>query len=135
MQPETTTPVTEETVVEQVASTEAEQSPEVQAAYFLRGALPAFRNNLDKLTGTQAKRVLSALMEAPLEQETPSFTTKDAQELFNLGLMISNAKFILFNVALDSELANNVEEEAKVAGAEAAAQIQSSNEENQVNAE
>jgi hypothetical protein len=125
MKPETTTPASEPTGSVTVANPEVEQTPEVQAAMFLHSALPMFRNQLDKLTGTQAKRVLSALMEAPLEKETPGFTTREADDLFALGLMISNAKFILFNVALkDKEITDKVEEEAAQAGAEAAANTQ-----------
>lgn len=112
----TTTPETVEEVPAQ--DTSFQNSPEVQAAMFLHRALPMFRIALDKLTGVQAKRVLSALMEAPLEKETPGFSTQEAEELFSLGLMISNAKFILFNVSLkDKELTDKMEEEAKVAGA------------------
>lgn len=71
----------------------------VEAVKFLHQALPTARMLVDNLTGVQCKRVLKALLETPLEQETPSFTTKGGLQLFNLGIMIQNAKFILFQGA------------------------------------
>jgi hypothetical protein len=116
--------VENETMEEKQSETKqpAEQvSLEIQAALFLHKALPAFKSQLDLVTGVQAKSVLYALAESPLEKKISGFTTKEAQQLFELGLIITNAKFILFNVALnDKEIANSVEEEAKKAGAEAA---------------
>lgn len=110
---------TEATATETPSSESASDgSPEIQAAMFLHKALPTFRRQLESVTGVQAKHVLSALAEAPLEKTVPDFTTKEATELFNLGLMITNAKFILFNVALkDKEITSSVEAAAKEAGA------------------
>lgn len=91
---------------------------EVQAARYLLTALPAFRNLSEKVTGTQARRVLNALIESPLEKNTPPFTTEEAQELFNLGLVITNAKFILFQASLkDNDITKNIEQQAIDAGA------------------
>lgn len=81
--------------------------PKVEAVMFLKSAIPSFRNRLNDdnvITGTQAKRILSALIESPLENETPSFTTKEAEDMFTLGLMITNAKHILFAEGLKQEL-------------------------------
>lgn len=101
--------------------TETQHPPEVQAAMYLHGALPAFRAQLEMVTGTQCKRVLSALMESPLEKTVPGFTTKQAEDLFIMGLNISSAKFILFTTALkDKDLAASSEADAIAAGTEAA---------------
>jgi len=91
--------------IEQPVAEEAkqEQPPEIQAAMFLQRALPTFRTQLDRVTGVQAKRVLEALIESPLEKEVPGFTTREAHDLFTLGTMIQNAKFVLFQVALKDE--------------------------------
>jgi hypothetical protein len=96
-----------------VEGTETTIQPEIEAAKFLSAALPQFRTKLEGITGNQAKRVLAALIESPLEKETPGFTTKEAEDLFMLGLYISNAKFILFNVSLkNQELTQNIEEKS-----------------------
>lgn len=90
---------------------------EVQAARYLITALPRFRGQLEKVTGTQAKRVLQALIESPLEKNTLPFTTPEALELFNQGLVITNAKFILFQASLkDDSITKNLEQQAQEAG-------------------
>lgn len=88
--------------------------PEVQAAMFIRGALPQVRQLIrsSKFTGVQAKAVLEHILESPLEDEAPEFTTVTASQIFQVGTMIQNSKFILFQVALkDSELTDKVEKE------------------------
>lgn len=110
---------------EPVVTPAATMSVEEQAARYLMGALPAFRHKLMRLEERnkhEVSRVLSALIEAPLEQETPLFTTKEANELYNLGLVITNAKLFLFNGALKVE--SVVEEATKNA-------VEESNKENQ----
>jgi len=107
---------------EQPAPQEEKMAPEMQAAYYLQGALPTFRSQLQKVTGVQGKRVLEALIESPLEQQVPGFTTKEAHDLYSLGTMIQNAKFILFQAALKDEKV--VEEVQQKAVEEAAAEVQ-----------
>lgn len=82
--------------------------PEIEAAKYLQGALPAFRRQLELVTGTQCKRVLAALAESPLENETPEFTTSEAEQLFTIGTLISNAKFILFQASYLFSIAKEV---------------------------
>ena len=82
------------------------QTPEAKCATFLFSALPAFRKyqkELEERNKTEVFRVLAALIEAPLEETTHSFTTERGQSLFNLGLEITNCKLILFNSALKME--------------------------------
>lgn len=115
-------------VVEQVSqetpAVAPEQTPEVQAALYIQQALPQFRRQLEKVTGTQAKRVLSALVESPLEKTVPGFTTQEAEQLFLMGTMIQNAKFLLFQVALkDQEIAKEVEQAAVEEGQKVAQQV------------
>lgn len=108
---------------EQVQEVPVEQTPEVQAALYIQKALPEFRRRLEGITGVQAKRVLSALVESPLEKTVPGFTTQEAEELFLMGTVIQNAKFILFNVALkDQEISKQVEEETIAEGKKVAEQ-------------
>lgn len=82
------------------------ETVEEQAVKYLMWAIPMFRTKLKALeehNRTEVGRVLSALIESPLEQETHHFTSDKAQDLFELGLVITNAKLILFNKALTVE--------------------------------
>lgn len=112
------------------------QEKTAEAVLFLRQALPAIRSMINNgtLTGTQAKRVLCALVESPLEQETPGFTTLEAQKVFNLACIIQNAKFVLFQGA--PELLSEVEKQAALEKAEEEAKNEkASSEENENSAE
>lgn len=103
---ETSSTSTEPASTETLVSTDATPEPapeldqEIQAAQYLQRAIPRFRNDLHSVTGIQAKRVLSALIESPMEQETAKFTTQGAYNLFESGSVITNAKFILFTASL-----------------------------------
>lgn len=111
------------------------QSPEMDAAQFIMVKLPVFRQMVDKITGVQAKRVLSRLVEAPLEDETGPFTTQDAADTYNLGMMIQNAKHILFLASIKAPDAEQVvqrgldEEKLKLEAAENASVNVSNNSE------
>ena len=100
--PESITPEVKPELTVQEAKATVEKSGELQAAEFLIGALPVFRNRLqgETITGVQAKRILLALVEAPLGNEEPSFTTSAAAGLYELGLQITNAKFIMFHMGM-----------------------------------
>lgn len=111
----------ENTIVEQTETLEQatpkelpEQPPEIQAAMFLQAALPKFNRDLDTVTGMQAKRVLSAITESPLEKTTPAFTTNEAAALFNLGMTIQNAKYILFTGAIKDAFLKILKEKANI---------------------
>jgi len=100
-----------EAATEQLTQEPVEEAPEVQAARFLTMGLPLFRTKQQELqekNKTEVFRVLAALIESPLEQETHSFTTPEGSNLFNLGLMIMSSKHVLFNHALND--AETVEE-------------------------
>lgn len=99
-QPIVVNPEQEQTVTPPQAPTD---SVEAQAARFLSERIPMFRLKLRKLEERnkhEVSRVLEALIEAPLEQETHRFTTERGNDLYQLGLMIFNAKLMLFNAAL-----------------------------------
>lgn len=102
----------------------------ISAVQYLHVAIPAARNMIehDLLTGTQAKRVLMALIEAPLEKETPEFTTLEAKKVFHIACMIQNAKYILFQGA--PQLLSEVEKEAALAKSTEEAKTENNNEGN-----
>jgi len=90
------------------SSPQTKVDPQIEAVMYLQGAIPAFRNQLEKTTGTQAKSVLMALTEAPLAEKSPEFTTQEALLLYNIGLQITNCKFILFQEAIKGKTAEEL---------------------------
>lgn len=104
----------ENTEQQTVENKEEVLAPEMQAVHYLMGAIPAFKRQLDRLTGVQAKNVLMAIIESPLEQHEHNFTTNESRNLFELGLNIESHKFLLFNTGLKNEqLVDEVLEQAK----------------------
>jgi hypothetical protein len=82
--------------------------PQMEAVMFLHQTMPVFRNLLDKVTGTQAKNVLMALTEAPLNDNPPKFTTPESLKLYNTGLQIVNAKFSLFQNVIKGKTSEEI---------------------------
>lgn len=92
-----------------------EQNSAEKIVLFLNSAIKEFRNTLNsgKITGTQVKVVLEALVEQPLEKETKKFTTVEANYLFNLGCEIEKHKFLLFQLALEDNVTKGMEKVEK----------------------
>lgn len=67
-----------------------------EAGQSLMGRIPAGRNMVDRLTGVQAKLVLKKIIESPLEDTLPQFTTQEAALCFQVALAVQSAKFFLF---------------------------------------
>jgi hypothetical protein len=80
------------------------------AVQFIHLHLPVFRQAMSKVTGVQAKAVLEAIVESPLEKDIKGFTTKEAMRLFELGIAINSAKYVLFQGSKNhyDELAQDV---------------------------
>lgn len=83
------------------------------AVQFIHATLNTFRNRVKNITGVQAKRVLEALVESPLEKEVSSFTTEEAVKCFELGIAINSAKYVLFQGSRNQydAIADEVEEQ------------------------
>lgn len=98
------------------------------AVQFIHGALPRFRDRIKDVTGVQVKRVLEAIIESPLEREIQSFTTKEAVKLFELGIAINSAKYILFQGSKNhyDELAGDIEQQMETNSDESVAQSEES---------
>lgn len=97
--------------------------PVVRAVLTIQQALKMARGVIrDKLTGTQAKAVLEAVLEHPLEKEAPNFTTDEAHHVFYLADVIASNKIVLFQASLEAEMekAANSTEENNVANGESA---------------
>lgn len=86
------------------------------AVQFIHATLNTFRERVRNLMGTQAKRVLEAIIESPLEQEVKSFTTKEAMKCFELGVAIKSAQYVLFQGSRNQydDLAQDIEEQMKL---------------------
>lgn len=83
------------------------------AVQFIHATLNTFRDRVKNVTGVQAKRVLEAIIESPLEKEISSFTTKEALKCFELGIVIQSAKYVLFQGSRNhyEELAEDISKE------------------------
>ncbi len=112
-------PETEKVIDESMANLEEGKAgppidPAAQAAHNLPAMLGWFRNTVEeKLTGTQAKKVLVALAEVPFAEKPPVFTTQEAYDLFNLGQQIFNAKFLILMASLRDASKAKKEESSK----------------------
>lgn len=109
-------PTEAQLVAEEVNDIAAQRqgTPEMSALEFIMMNLPRFRAKLENgVTGVQAKRILSRLIESPLEEETAPFTTTAAAEVFNLGMQIQNAKHILFLTAVKENADKNIQDVAE----------------------
>ena len=87
----------------------------IGAVQYIHGSMNTARERIHKLTGVQAKRVLEAVMESPLEQQVKGFTTKDGSKAFNLITGIQSAKFVLFQGSRNQydNIADDIEKEMK----------------------
>jgi len=91
--------------------------PEVQAVIEIRQLLPEFRRRLAELNRSAHQRILSAMVEFPLEHETPNFVTQEEEVVFKLGNMIQDRKFVLFLHSLEEKM-NQAEAQAEATNQE-----------------
>jgi hypothetical protein len=91
--------------------------------------LPQFRALMDRVTGVQAKRVLEAIIESPLENEVKRFTTREAMQLFELGISINSAKYVLFQGSKNhyDELADDIEKQMETSDESVAESVDTNN--------
>lgn len=73
--------------------------PEEIAGQFYEAVEPLFTARVDGLMARGAKEVIRALIQWPLRQDKPVFSTKAAEETFSLGLRLLDAKFIILQAA------------------------------------
>ena len=100
---------TEQTPNEAPASSEAVDAPqgaqqpslEDYAAREYQTLLPRFRQEMESITGTQAKNVAIALMEYPLEKIDFEWTCQEAQRAFVTGATIMDCRFVLMKALIE----------------------------------
>lgn len=86
---------------ESVPPTAPEPSLEDYAANNYRELLPSFRTQIDHLSGNQAKKVLVALMEYPLEKTDFQWSYPEARRAFVTGANIMDCRFVLMKALLE----------------------------------
>lgn len=80
---------------------EPKPSVEDLAAHDYRELLPLFKENLDRLSLRQVKRVIMALMEYPLQLQDFSFLDPREQQLFNMGMKVFDCKYVLMKAVFE----------------------------------
>lgn len=73
-------------------------SPADQASIFFQNFYPMFKSRLSALSNKDARRVIDAIVQWPLEEENPKFNSNTAEEVFVLGTRLLDAKMIMRNV-------------------------------------
>lgn len=86
------------------AENQPNQDPAALAAHNLPAMLAWFKNLVTdtggKFGGTHAKAVLVALAEMPFNEKPPVFTTQEQYDVYQLGMQIFNAKFLILMASL-----------------------------------
>lgn len=92
------------------------QDPAALAAHNLPAMLAWYKNLVTdtggKFGGTHAKAVLVALSEMPFNETPPVFTTQEQYDVYQLGMQIFNAKFLILMASL-RDAANQKKSENK----------------------
>lgn len=65
------------------------------AASFFQQFYPLFKMRLAALSNKDARRVIDALVQWPLEDSNPKFNSDTAKEVFGLGIRLIDAKTIM----------------------------------------
>jgi DNA-binding HxlR family transcriptional regulator len=81
---------------EESAIRKAEQmSPADMSAQFWMQFWPMYQANIATLSNKDCKRVLEAIVQWPLENEKPTFNSKQARDAFAIGLRLIDSKTIM----------------------------------------
>jgi hypothetical protein len=89
-------------------------SPEEQAAATFKMALPEFNRLVDKLSMKQLVRCIKAINEAPLNNEKFRFMVQLEADVFQLGMAMKNAQFVMFQAAIAQQLLEEKKKEVAV---------------------
>jgi hypothetical protein len=76
-------------------------SLEDYAAHEYRSLLPKFKDQINKLSGMQAKKIVVALMEYPLEKIDFEWAYPEAQRAFVTGATIMDCRFVLMKAVIE----------------------------------
>lgn len=72
-------------------------TPADQASIFFQNFYPMFKQRLTVLSNKDARRLIDAIVQWPLEDENPKFNSDTAREVFTLGIRLLEAKTIMRN--------------------------------------
>lgn len=81
------------------------QKPEDTASWFFQMIWPRYLERVARLSNKEAKRVLEALVQWPLIDERPTFSSTEGKEAFSLGSRLIDAKTIMRDVVELEKLA------------------------------
>jgi hypothetical protein len=81
-------------------------SPADQASIFFQNFYPMFKSRLGFLSNKDARRVIDAIVQWPLEEENPKFNSDIAEEVFVLGTRLLDAKMIMRNTVELEQMQN-----------------------------
>ncbi len=74
------------------------QKPEDTASWFFQMIWPRYKERVAKLSNKEARRVLEAIVQWPLIDDRPTFSTEEGKEAFSLGSRLIDAKTIMRDV-------------------------------------
>lgn len=89
-------------------------APEDLAAFNFKELLPKFYDKVEELSNRQLKRVVTALLEYPLERTGFRFSYVKEAEAFDLGMRIMDAKFIIMKTVMELTLDQQKELKAEL---------------------
>lgn len=89
------------TVAIEATKEEPQPSAEDYAARDWQYLLPKFMLKIEELSNRQLKRVVTALVEFPLQASEVHFSYPQEKELFNLGMQLFDCKMVLMKAIMD----------------------------------
>lgn len=93
---------------------ENKPAPEDLATHDFQTLLPRFYDKVEELSNRQLKRVVTALIEYPLERTDFRFSYVKEAEAFDLGMRIMDAKFIIMKTVMELTLDQQKELKAEL---------------------
>jgi hypothetical protein len=97
-----TTPVVEETPFHEAPPAETHgASVEDLAAHDYQTLIPEFYKKIEELSNRSLKRVVTALVEYPLQSKNFQWSYAKERECFNIGMKLFDCKFVLMRAVFD----------------------------------
>lgn len=88
-------------VIEAAQTEEKKPAAEDLATHDFMTALPIFKKKAPNLSRRQLARVIEALIEYPLNDQPFRFSYPEEVELFKLGMVLLDSKFVLIKAGLE----------------------------------
>lgn len=105
----------EKELIEQYKESQKNMPAEDVAAHFFRMFFPRYQSVLQGLSNKEARRVAEHVVQWPLEEEFPTFSSPEGKAAFQLGTRLLDCKMIMKGVFEMERLREAQEQQAKVA--------------------